>query len=118
MKRLLTLASLTLALLVAPSANAEGFDVEVGVQSTTFNVTTAGFAPYAQVRYNAHLARVPGTTANLWALPEVGVTLGPTANAYVRLQVLLDTPSFTLGVDTKAFTNTAPYARAFLRFSF
>lgn len=70
-------------------------------------------APYALARYNWQVADIRIIDSQLWLLPEAGVFLS-TLSGYGRLQLLLDTPAFTLGAEGRA--GEQAWARVFLRF--
>jgi hypothetical protein len=70
-------------------------------------------APYAQARVNLPLGEIPLIGTQFWLLPEAGVVLSDPAKGYSRVQVLADTPLFTVGADVKV----NEWGRLFVRFN-
>lgn len=86
------------------------WDIEIGQE---FTLTSAP-SPYLLARYNWRLADIRVIDSQVWLLPEAGIFLSP-LSGYGRLQLLLDTPAFTLGAEGRAGDDTR--ARIFLRFN-
>lgn len=107
-KRIIPFVLSLLLLIPSPGVRAMPIDFEIGQQ------LYPAPAYYGLARINYQLGDIKIIDSQLWFLPEVGVFFSSPPKGYVRGQILLDTPLFTVGADVR-YPET--YGRVFVRFS-